>query len=68
MGETPLGVITAGNYSNVADRPANKAFLEAWRKAYDGKAIANFMSVGGWDGMALIFDTIKELRARHVIA
>jgi branched-chain amino acid transport system substrate-binding protein len=62
MGDTPLGVITAGGYSSAADRPANKAFLAAWHAAYDDKAIPSFMSVSGWDGMALIFDTIKELK------
>jgi branched-chain amino acid transport system substrate-binding protein len=62
MGDVPLGVVTAGNYSPVANRPANKEFLAAWNKAYGDKATPNFMSVGGWDGMAAIFTVIKELK------
>jgi branched-chain amino acid transport system substrate-binding protein len=62
MGDVPLGVVSAGNYSPVADRPANKAFLEAWTRAYADKATPNFMSVAGWDGMAAIFDVIKQLK------
>ena len=30
MGDAPVGLVTAGNYSTAADRPANKAFLAAW--------------------------------------
>jgi branched-chain amino acid transport system substrate-binding protein len=32
MGDTPLGLITAGNYSTAAQRPANQAFLAAWTR------------------------------------
>jgi branched-chain amino acid transport system substrate-binding protein len=64
MGEAPLGVISAGNYSPAAERPANAAFLAAWKRAYGDKAIANFMSVAGWDGMAAIYDVIKQSRGR----
>ena len=59
MGEAPLGVVTAGTYSEVADRPANKAFVAAWKKEYGPDSHPNFMAVGGWDGMAAIFAAIK---------
>jgi branched-chain amino acid transport system substrate-binding protein len=62
MGDAALGLITAGNYSNAADRPPNKAFLAAWKKEYGDKAIADFFSVDGWDGMAAIFDLIKATK------
>lgn len=64
MGDVPLGVITAGNYSNAATRPANQAFIAAWKRAYGDTAIPNFMSVGGWDGMAAIFSVITELKGK----
>lgn len=60
MGDAPEGVITTGNYSPAAKRPQNIAFLAAWRRAYGDSAVANFMSVAGWDGMAAIYDVIKR--------
>jgi branched-chain amino acid transport system substrate-binding protein len=59
MGEEALGVISAGTYSAVADRPQNAAYLAAWKRAYGAQSIPDFMSVGGWDGMAAIFAVIK---------
>ena len=58
MGDVIEGLITAGNYSTAAKRPANEAFLAAWNKEYGGKAIPDFFSVDGWDGMAAIFDLV----------
>jgi branched-chain amino acid transport system substrate-binding protein len=60
MGDTPEGVITTGNYSPAAKRPQNAAFLAAWQRSYGDAAIANFMSVAGWDGMAAIYEVIKR--------
>jgi branched-chain amino acid transport system substrate-binding protein len=62
MGDTPLGLITAGNYSTAAQRPANQSFLAAWTKEYGDQSIPDFFSVGGWDGMAAIFDLIKQTK------
>jgi branched-chain amino acid transport system substrate-binding protein len=62
MGDEPLGLITAGNYSVAAQRPANQAFLALWNREYGGKAIPDFFSVDGWDGMAAIFDMIKATK------
>jgi branched-chain amino acid transport system substrate-binding protein len=64
MGDTPLGLITAGNYSTAADRPANIAFLAAWKAEYGDQSIPDFFSVGGWDGMAAIFDLIKATNGK----
>jgi branched-chain amino acid transport system substrate-binding protein len=60
MGDAPEGVITTGNYSPAARRPQNAAFLAAWHRTYGTSAIANFMSVAGWDGMAAIYEVIKR--------
>ena len=62
MGDAPVGVITAGNYSTAAVRPANAAFLAEWKKEYGDKSIPDFFSVGGWDGMAAVFDVIKQTK------
>jgi branched-chain amino acid transport system substrate-binding protein len=64
MGDVALGLVTAGTYSGAADRPANKAFLAAWNHEYAGKAIPDFLSAHGWDGMAAIFDLIKATRGK----
>jgi len=64
MGDTPVGIITAGNYSAAADRPANAAFIAAWNKAYGGKAIPDFLSADGWDGMMAVFDLIKQTNGK----
>ena len=64
MGEAPVGLVTAGNYSTAAARPANTAFLAAWKKEYGDKSIPDFFSVGGWDGMAAVFDVIKQTKGK----
>lgn len=64
MGDIPVGVISAGNYSAAADRPANKAFIAAWNKAYGDKVIPDFLSVDGWDGMMAVFDLINATKGK----
>jgi branched-chain amino acid transport system substrate-binding protein len=62
MGDAPIGLVTAGNYSTAATRPANAAFLAAWAAEYGAKSIPDFFAVGGWDGMAAVFDIIKQTK------
>jgi branched-chain amino acid transport system substrate-binding protein len=64
MGDTPLGLITSGNYSIAGARPANASFLAAWRREYADDAIPNFLSVNAWDGMVAIFDLIKATQGK----
>ena len=64
IGEVGDGVISAGNWTATADRPANKAFLAAWDKEYQGKAIADFLSVDAWDGMDMVFDLINQTKGK----
>jgi branched-chain amino acid transport system substrate-binding protein len=59
MGDTALGLVTAGIYSIAGQRPANEAFLAAWKREYAGKATPNFLSVNAWDGMTAIFDLVN---------
>ena len=59
MGDLPLGVLTVHHYSAAADRPANKAFIAAWKKEYGDKTWPSFMSVAGWDAMDAIFYVIR---------
>jgi branched-chain amino acid transport system substrate-binding protein len=64
MGDAALGLVTTGTYSSAADRPANKAFLAAWNMEYAGKAIPDYLSADGWDGMSAIFDLIKDTKGK----
>ncbi|MBU6259949.1 MAG: ABC transporter substrate-binding protein [Burkholderiales bacterium] len=53
IGDSALGLVTAFHYSEAHKSPENKAYTEAYYKAYP-KDRPNFMSVGGYDGMHLI--------------
>jgi branched-chain amino acid transport system substrate-binding protein len=62
MGDTPVGLITSGTYSADAKRPANEAFLAAWKREYGEKSIPDFFAVDAWDGMAAIYALVKETK------
>jgi branched-chain amino acid transport system substrate-binding protein len=59
MGDVVMGVINAHNYSASHDSALNKAYVEAFKKA-NGGLRPNFMSVGGYDGMHLIYEALKK--------
>jgi branched-chain amino acid transport system substrate-binding protein len=59
MGDAPLGVVTTHQYSVAHDSAQNRAFLKAYADIATGRP--NFMAVGGWDGMAAIYEVIKRL-------
>jgi branched-chain amino acid transport system substrate-binding protein len=52
-GEILLGVVTAGFYSAAHSSRINKDYVDAYAKATGHRA--NFISVGGYDGMHLIY-------------
>lgn len=64
MGDVALGALTAHHYSAAADRPANKAFVTAWRKEYGANSTPNFMAVGAWDAMDAIYQAIRQQRGK----
>lgn len=59
LGDSALGLITSFHYSEAHKSPENKAYTEAYYKAYP-KDRPNFMSVGGYDGMRLIAEVLKK--------
>jgi branched-chain amino acid transport system substrate-binding protein len=59
MGDVALGTITTHHYSAAHDSPENKSFVEAFKKANNGMR-PNFMAVGGYDGMHLIYEALKK--------
>ncbi len=59
MGDTVIGTVTAHIYSADHDSAANKAFVAAFEKANNGMR-PNFMAVGAYDGMHLIYEALKK--------
>jgi branched-chain amino acid transport system substrate-binding protein len=63
MGASALGVITTHHYSAAHRSPENDAFKKAYAEVAGPGARPNFMAVGGWDGMHLIYEMAKRLGA-----
>jgi len=57
-GDTLLGVVTAGLYSAAHPSQLNKDYVAAYKKATGHRA--NFISVGGYDGMSLIYAALRK--------
>ncbi|NYT56599.1 ABC transporter substrate-binding protein [Eoetvoesiella caeni] len=60
MGNEALGVVTSQHYSAAHKSPENKAYVAAFEKLTNNKMRPNFMSVGGYDGMHLIYAALKK--------
>ena len=58
FGDSAIGLTTAFHYSAAHESPANKKFIEALKKR-DANAVANYASVGAWDGMFVIHKMIE---------
>jgi branched-chain amino acid transport system substrate-binding protein len=58
MGDQVIGTVTAHMYSASHPSPANKEYVAAFEKANNFRP--NFMSVGGYDGMNLIYEALKK--------
>ena len=59
FGDTALGLISAGHYSAAHPSEKNKAYVAAFEKANPNMR-PNFMSVGGYDGMHVIYEALKK--------
>jgi len=64
MGDTPLGVVTSHHYSVAHESAPNRAFLKAYADSTGPGTRPNFMAVGGWDGMAAIYEVIRKLNGQ----
>ena len=58
MGDAGLGIITGYHYDYNHDSPLNRAFVKAFNEAYSRNP--NIYSIGGYDGMHLIYETLKK--------
>ena len=61
MGEVAVGVVTSFHYSAAHDSPENKAYVDSFMKANAFRP--NFHSVGGYDGMHLIYEAVRKAGA-----
>jgi branched-chain amino acid transport system substrate-binding protein len=56
MGDVALGVVNSHHYSAAHDSPTNKKFVQAFEAA--NKFRPNFMAVGGYDGIRVIYKAL----------
>jgi len=59
LGEPAVGLITAFHYSDAHDSDLNRRYTADYAKAYPNVR-PNFMSVGGYDGMHLIYEAARK--------
>ncbi len=58
MGDQMIGIITSGDYSASHDSALNKAYVAGFEKAAGFRP--NFVSVGAYDGLHLIYEALKK--------
>jgi branched-chain amino acid transport system substrate-binding protein len=58
MGDTGLGIITAFHYDYNHDSAMNRDFVKAFHAATGRNP--NIFSIGGWDGIHLIYEALKK--------
>jgi branched-chain amino acid transport system substrate-binding protein len=58
MGDQMIGMVTAHDYSAAHASPLNKKYVEEFKRANNFRP--NFVSVGGYDGMHLIYEVLKK--------
>jgi branched-chain amino acid transport system substrate-binding protein len=62
MGDSMMGVVTAGIYSAHHNSPTNKEYVAAFKKANGFRP--NFISLGGYDGMHLMYEALKKTQGK----
>jgi branched-chain amino acid transport system substrate-binding protein len=58
MGDAAAGIITGFHYDWNHKSKKNEDFVKAYNAAYNRNP--DFFSIGGWDGMQLIYDVLKK--------
>ena len=59
MGDAALGIITVFHYDWNHNSAMNRDFVKAYNEAYGGRN-PDLFSIGGWDGMHLIYEALKK--------
>jgi branched-chain amino acid transport system substrate-binding protein len=58
VGDTALGIVTVFHYDHNHDSALNREFVKAYREA--NNRTPDIYTVGGYDGMHLIYETLKK--------
>ncbi len=58
MGDAGIGIITAWHYDYMSENPLNKEFVKVFNEMH--KRNPDFFSIGGYDGMHAIYETLKK--------
>ena len=61
IGDVALGIVNSHHYSAAHPSATNKKFVEAFQAANKGMR-PNFMAVGGYDGMRVIYKALEATR------
>jgi branched-chain amino acid transport system substrate-binding protein len=64
MGDAAIGLITMHHYYADVDNPQNKAFVSAWKMEYGADATPDYLSIGGYDGMAAIVHAVQATKGK----
>lgn len=62
MGDNALGIITAWHYDYKLDTPENRRFVKDFNEMHGRNP--DFFSIGGYDGMHAIYETLKKTRGK----
>ena len=63
MGDAALGIVTSFHYSTAHNSPTNRKFVETFVAANKGMR-PNFMAVGGYDGMRVIYKALEATKGK----
>ncbi|MDI1344856.1 MAG: ABC transporter substrate-binding protein [Pseudolabrys sp.] len=58
LGDAAIGIVTAFHYDHAHDSSTNKQFVAAYNAEF--KRNPDFFSVGGYDGMHLVYEALKK--------
>jgi branched-chain amino acid transport system substrate-binding protein len=58
LGDTSIGIITVAHYDHNLTNKLNQAFVKSYNADY--KRNPDIFSIGGWDGMHLIYEVLKK--------
>src|SRR5204862_3776736 len=62
MGDAGLDIITAWHYDYKLDNPLNREFVRVFSEMHGRNP--DFFSIGGYDGMHAIYETLKKTKGK----
>jgi branched-chain amino acid transport system substrate-binding protein len=64
MGPAAVGLITMHHYHAFLPNAENQRYVASWRKDYGADSTPDFMSIGGYDGMAIIAHAMQATKGK----